>query len=84
MDLLTVRLPIDVISATDLTVNNAGSKWNIAAEQTLGAWDFGTSTQAPALKYADYDGDGTEFSCGDGPNDTFTTAECGTLIPGQR
>ena len=76
--------PDGVISATDLTVNNAGSKWNIAAEQTLGAWDFGTSTQAPALKYADYDGDGTVYSCGNLPSDTFTTAECNTLIPGQR
>ena len=77
-------LPSGVSNATDLTADNAGSKWNSAADNTLGAWDFGDATQAPALKYADYDGDGTAYSCGDDPSDTFTTAECGTLIPGQR
>ena len=84
-------LPSGVSDATDLTDNSsdvttyAGDAWNSASEQTLGAWDFGDSTQAPALKYADYDGDdGTDYSCGDLPSDTFTTAECGTLIPGQR
>ena len=82
--------PDGVSSAADLTDNSsdattyAGSKWNSAADDTLNAWDFGDGTQAPALKYADYDGDGTVYSCGNLPSDTFTTAECGTLIPGQR
>ena len=83
--------PSEVSDATDLAGDSddaatyAGDTWNSAAEQTLNAWDFGTSTQPPALKYADYDGPaGTAYSCGDGSNDTFSTALCGTLIPGQR
>ena len=52
-------------TAADLTVDTAGTQWNDATELTLDAWDFGTSTQAPALKYADYDGAGTNYGCGD-------------------
>ena len=85
------NLPSGVSSANNLTGNSsdattyAGDAWNSASDNTLGAWDFGDATQAPALKYADYDGvAGTDYSCGDDPSDTFTTAECGTLIPGQR
>ena len=32
--------------------------WDQTASKTKGAWDFGTTSQAPALKYADYDGPG--------------------------
>ena len=40
-----------------LTLSNAGSQWDDAASKTKGAWDFGTGSQPPALRYADYDGD---------------------------
>ena len=43
----------------DLTADNAGAHPGTqASSNTLGAWDFGTTSQIPALKYADYDGDG--------------------------
>ena len=61
-----------------LTAALAGSSWNAAARSTLGAWDFGTNSQPPLLKYADYDGSGTAFDCNQVP-----TGACGTLIPGQ-
>ena len=78
-------LPSGVSSAADLTASNVGNEWNSASDNSLGAWDFGTSSQAPALKYADYDGDGGDaISCGDDSSDTFSNALCGTLIPGQR
>ena len=41
--------------------------WNNARDNTENAWSFGatTDTQAPALRYADYDGDdGTTYGCG--------------------
>ena len=78
-------LPSGVSNATDLTGDNAGSNWNDAAEDTLGAWDFGTATDAPKLKFADYDGpDGDIYSCGgDGSTTTFSVDLCDTLIPGQ-
>ena len=58
------------------------ARWNDAGESTLNAWDFGTSNQPPALKYADYDGVGSgEDYCALFPTGTV----CGTtLLPGQR
>ena len=58
----------------------AGTSWNAAESNTLGAWDFGGETQIPALNYADYDGDGDVFACTD-----FPTGACPppTLLPGQ-
>ena len=55
-----------------LTLDTAGAQWNqvmITAFRdttvtTMNAWDFGNSSQAPVLKYADYDGDGTTYACG--------------------
>ena len=38
--------------------------WNQASSNTQNAWDFGTDSQAPALRYTDYDGDGTTYGCG--------------------
>ena len=39
--------------------------WNDADHLTLDAWDFGNSSQAPALRYADYDGPtGNIYACG--------------------
>ena len=70
--------PPGVSTAAQLTAATAGSSWNDAGSNTLGAWDFGTDGQIPALNYADYDGDGTPFSC-----DQFPVDACGTLLPGQ-
>ena len=72
--------PEGVLNAARLTADNTGSSWNAAENNTLGAWDFGTASQAPALKYADYDGTSTVntvFDCSQFP------AACGTLLPGQ-
>ena len=49
-------LPTGITTPADFTAENVPGTWNSAAELTLGAWDFGGSTQAPALNYADYDG----------------------------
>ena len=62
--------PAGVTAAADLTATNVPTTWNSAAHDTLNAWDFGTAAQIPALRYADYDGTGTDYSCGD--NDIFT------------
>ena len=89
--------PMGVTSASDLTLTTAGTQWNSADHLTLDAWDFGTDIQPPALRYADYDGAGTEYGCGtttgtvatipsvvpDGMGGTIDI-ECGTtLLPGQ-
>ena len=39
--------------------------WDQARDATADAWDFGTINQSPALRYADYDGAGTLYGCGD-------------------
>ena len=63
-------------------------RWNDADQKTLNAWDFGTDSQAPALKYADYDGAGfgTDY-CALFPAKipgTDTDLECGvSLLPNQ-
>ena len=69
--------PQGVSIAAQLTGNNAESAWDDAGSHTLGAWDFGTDEQIPALKYANYDDAGTTFDCNAFP------AACGTLLPGQ-
>ena len=89
--------PMILTSASGLTLANAGTQWNSADYLTLNAWDFGTDMQPPALKYADYDGDGTDYGCGttigtvatipnrvpDGTGGTIAV-DCGTtLLPGQ-
>ena len=78
--------PSGVTDATDLTSGSsgtgAGSEWDDASGKTKGAWDFGTASQAPALRYADYDGDmaGVDY-CALFP----AGITCGTtLLPGQR
>ena len=70
--------PADVSAATQLTAANAGPSWNAAADGTQGAWDFGTASQRPALRYADYDGPGPVFACRQVP-----AGACGSLLPGQ-
>ena len=80
--------PSDVSSASGLTQKNSGSsdtnKWS------TDAWDFRTSSQAPALKYVD------SYTLGDHDNDVYTCTSntaflppvritCGTtLLPNQR
>ena len=78
--------PNGITDAESLTLANAGAIWNNANSATLDAWHFGSTTQSPAVRYADYDGSGGDYSCGifgdtlpDGSN-----LVCGaTLIPGQ-
>ena len=77
-------------SASDLTAGNAGASWNNASDNTLGAWNFGTTSENPALVYNDYDGGGTTFaSCnpdnGGYPDTipgTTTTLTCSTTLVG--
>ena len=70
--------PQGVGNAAKLTAANVEAPWNRGPRNTLGAWDLGTDKQIPALKYNDYDGDGTAFNCGQ-----FPAGACGTLLPGQ-
>ena len=70
--------PEGVSAAAQLTAANAGPVWDSAGNSTLGAWDFGTDSRIPALKYADYDAAATAFAC-----DHFPVGACGTLLPGQ-
>ena len=42
-----------------------------AGNNTQNAWDFGTESQAPALRYADYDGGGGTYGCGSSSNATI-------------
>ena len=85
--------PTGITSATGLTAANtvaADASWNAAASNTMGAWNFGTTSQLPALNYADYDGtgsSGTGFHCASAanpPSGAILIPSCGTLIPGQR
>ena len=72
-------------SSTDNTQWNAGASWNAAANKTLNAWDFGTNSTPPKLKYADYDGAGNTYSCDNNQFLPYGSAiTCGTTeIPGQ-
>ncbi len=70
--------PEGVSKGAQLTAANAGTAWNAADSHTLGAWDFGTDEEVPALNYADYDGSGAVFDC-----DQFPAGACGALLPGQ-
>ena len=70
--------PTGVAGPADLASGNAGGSWNADGSNTRNAWDFGTSSQIPALKYADYDDSGTTFNC-----NQFPAGACGTLLPGQ-
>ena len=65
-----------ITMAEQLTLTNAGAIWNDADSDTLNAWDFGDSDQAPALRYADYDGTDTDYGCIDASNPTST----GTIV----
>ena len=70
-------------TVNDLTADNTDDDatkniWDDAASKTKGAWDFGTTSQPPALKYADYDG------VGSGVDYCALFPACGNLLPGQR
>ena len=80
-----------------LSAANTPTAWNSATSDSLSAWTFGTTTDIPTLRYADYDGTGTNYGCGsttgstatipatvpDGSGGT-TTVTCGTTsLPGQ-
>ena len=84
----------DTLQITDnsATTTYAGATWNRADDDTADAWDFGTTSQAPALRYADYDGADTDYTCDMFPDTipgTTMTLECDTttdtytLLPGQ-
>ena len=79
--------PSGVSTAAGLRADNAGASWN-STSYTAGAWNFGTSSQNPALVYADYDGSGSTYACSDYPATipgTSTTLTCGSsLLGGQR
>ena len=65
-------------SLLTLSADLAPPEWNAAANNTQGAWDFGTDSQIPVLRYADYDGAGSAFDCARLP-----AGACGTLLPRQ-
>ena len=89
--------PNGVTSATGLSSVNIPDSWNEAASSTLRVWDFGTASQIPALKYADYDGAtvgvapsytrGHQYHCvsdiSNAPDGAIIIPNCGMLIPGQ-
>ena len=70
-----------IVGARTLTLDNAGAEWNQVNSiptipptpiTTMDAWDFGTATQAPVLKYADYDGTEDTYGCIDATTPTST------------
>ena len=53
------------LQISDSTTNTyAGAAWNNADDDTADVWDDRSSTEAPILRYADYDGTtGSTYSC---------------------
>ena len=75
-----------VMNVTGITEANSGSVWNSAENSTMGAWNFGNTTERPVLLYADYDGAGDDYSCDDFPDmlPDGNSVTCGsTIIPMQ-
>ena len=72
--------PSGVTSAQGLTAANAGASWNNPSEGTAGAWNFGTTSEYPALVYADYDGVGTRYSCDNYPEEIPGTVTSGNAV----
>ena len=82
---------------SDSTNTAVAAVWNQTSSNTAGAWDFGSTSNIPALHYADYDGDGDTYGCGSASTATIVIPdsipngmggtidiECGTtLLPGQ-
>ena len=87
---------VTITSATQLgasqttTTANAGASWNNAGNNTLGAWNFGTTSENPALVYNDYDGGGTTYAACTPDNGGYPTTipgittmlTCGTTLVG--
>ena len=76
-----------ITSAAGLTVANAEISWNRASDNTFGVWNFGTTSQLPALRYADYDDTGTTFACSMFPMTVpgaNTPLVCGTTLLGNQ
>ncbi len=80
-------------SAAGLTLANVdnanNNRWNLKGEKTLDAWVF-EAGKAPKLQFADYDGDGTVYSCSASESTNVATtividgcSDTNTLIPGQ-
>ncbi len=80
-------------SAAGLTLANVdnanNNRWNLKGEKTLDAWFF-EAGKAPKLQFADYDGDGTVYSCSASESTNVLTtividgcSDTNTLIPGQ-
>ena len=86
--------PPGVVAPQSLTLapqgaaaTNAPASWNAAASGSLGAWDFGSPHQTPALRFDDYDGAGSAFHCAgaaSAPAAAILIPRCGALLPGQR
>ena len=87
-------LPNGVSSVADLTSANVPASWNQASSSTIGAWDFGTASQAPRLNRADYDGPtvglapyafGHRFHCANDaanvPADAIIISDCAAPRP---
>ena len=89
--------PSGVTTAAHLTASAVPAEWNQASSNTAVAWHFGTTTDIPALQYADYDGADDTFGCGSSSTATAVipdsvpngmggtiSVNCGTtLLPGQ-
>ena len=75
---------VGVIGAAKLTAPGSDATtavdavWDQGSSNTLDAWDFGTTSQIPALRYADYDGSGTKYGCG---NSRGTVATIPSIVP---
>ena len=92
----TLQDTTPISSATQLGASqttdtgNAGTSWNNATNNTLGAWDFGMTTENPALVYNDYDGTATVYALCTSDNGGFpdtipgttTMLDCGTTLVG--
>ena len=79
-----VREPHNLKGSSGDTTTYAGASWNSTGDNTLGAWNFGTGSQVPALVYADYDGTGNAHSCDNYPDEipgTTITLRCGIANP---
>ena len=79
--------PSVISSARVIRLDRAGYNWNSPSMDTFGAWDFGSSSQNPALNFSDYDGSGSDFHCTNDstnpPANAIIVPDCGGLIPGQ-
>ena len=84
----TVTTALAQADCTAASGINTWTSWN-AQSGGMNAWDFGDNTQAPALRFADYDGTGGTDYCGTtipskfADGSAITCGPNGSLIPGQ-